>query len=126
MRIFAVKEISMEKQSINIHVTLDPAKMPEHIEWSAPGAGTLETPQPAKAIILSLWNSEEKSAMRIDLWTKRMMVDEMNDFFVQTLLTLGDTYGRATKNEDLANEIKEFAASFKKKAAAKMMQQNQK
>jgi gliding motility-associated protein GldC len=116
----------MEKQSISINVTLDPSKMPEHIEWAAPGAGTLETPQPAKALLLSLWDGEEKTAMRIDLWTKRMMVDEMNDFFVQTLLTLGDTYAKATQNEDLGNELKEFAANFKKKADAKIIQQEQK
>lgn len=114
----------MDKQSITINVTLDPAKMPEHIDWTAPGAGTVDTPQQAKAMLLSLWDGDEKTAMRIDLWTKRMMVDEMNDFFVQTLLTLGDTYGKATQNEDLANELKEFARNFKKKADEKVMQQS--
>jgi len=113
----------MEKQTITINVTLDPTKTPDHIEWTAPGAGTLDTPKPAKAILLSLWDGEEKSAMRIDLWTKRMMVDEMNDLMVQTLLSLGETYARATRDEELAHELIGFAKSFKEKADEKIRQQ---
>lgn len=114
----------MDKQSITINVTLDEHKMPENIDWSAIGAGTVESPQPAKAFMLSFWDGLEKAAMRIDLWTKRMRVDEMNDFFFQTLLTMSDTYVRATKDNDLANEIKEFAAAFKIKADAKIKKEN--
>lgn len=106
----------MEKQTITINVTLDDDKMTEHIDWTAPGAGTLETPQAAKGLFLSLWDGEQKAAMRIDLWTQRMYIDEMNDFVVQTLFTMGDTYIRATKNKELGEEIKEFAMIFKKKA----------
>jgi hypothetical protein len=32
----------------------------------------------------------EKAALRIDLWTKDMMVDEMADFFYQTLMTMAE------------------------------------
>jgi hypothetical protein len=39
--------------------------------------------------------------MRIDLWTPRLTVDDMNDFVYQTLLSLADTYRRATGNDDL-------------------------
>lgn len=114
----------MERQSIKINITLDPQKLPEHIDWTATNTEMDDSPQPAKAFLLSLWDGEEKTAMHMDLWTKRMMVDEMNDFFFQTLLTLSDTYLRATKDEDLANQIKEFAASFKKKADEKIRQDN--
>lgn len=105
------------KSTINIQVELDEEKMPETIEWNAPDGGVDEM-QKAKAMMLSLWDGEEKSAMRIDLWTKKMMVDEMNDFFYQTFFGLADTYTRATKNSELAKEIKEFAKEFHKKATA--------
>jgi hypothetical protein len=45
-----------------------------------------------------------------------MMVDEMNDFFYQTLFGMADTYHRATKNAELAAEMKEYAKTFLKKA----------
>lgn len=113
----------MEKQSISINVTLDEYKMPEHIDWTATGAGTLDTAQPAKAFTLSLWDGVEQTAMSINLWTKRMKVDEMNDFLFQTILTLSDTYVKATKDVALADELKEFAANFKKKADKKIREE---
>lgn len=103
------------RSNINIQIELDTDKMPEIIEWNAPDGG-VDGFQQAKAILLGLWDGEEKSALRIDLWTKKMMVDEMNDFFYQTFFGMAETYTRATKNEELANELKEFAKSFHKKA----------
>jgi len=104
-----------KKSNINIQIELDEDKMPESIEWTAPDGGIDEF-QKAKGLLLGLWDGEEKSALRIDLWTKKMMVDEMNDFYYQTFFGMADTYVRATKNGALANEIKEFAKSFLKKA----------
>lgn len=103
------------KSNINIQISLDEEKMPEIIEWSAPDGG-VDDYQQTKAILLGLWDGQEKSALRIDLWTKKMMVDEMNDFFYQSFFGMADTYARATKNTELAKEIKEFAKSFHKKA----------
>lgn len=103
------------KSNINIQIELDEDKMPEVIEWNAPDGG-VDGYQKAKGMLLGLWDGEEKSALRIDLWTKKMMVDEMNDFFMQTFLGMADTYLRATRNEALAKEMKEFGKSFHKKA----------
>lgn len=111
------------KSNINIQVQLDEDKMPEIIEWNAPGGG-VEDLQKAKGILLGLWDGEEKSALRIDLWTKKMMVDEMNDFFYQTLYGMGDTYLRATRNEELAKELKQFAKDFLKKASDALEKEN--
>lgn len=115
----------MKTHKIQINVTLDSQNMPEHMDWVASDGGHGDTPQNAKAMLLSLWDGQEKTAMRIDLWTKLMTVDEMNNFFLQTLLTLSDTYGNATKNKDLGQELKEFALSFKKKADAALEKEGQ-
>lgn len=104
------------KSTISIQIELDEEKMPETIEWNAPDGG-VEDLQKAKGMLLGLWDGEEKSALRIDLWTKKMMVDEMNDFFYQTLYGMSDTYLRATKNAALAEELKTFAKDFLKKAS---------
>ncbi len=113
------------KSNINIQVELAEDKMPEKIEWRAPDGGVPEW-QKAKAILLGLWDGDEKSAMRIDLWTTKMMVDEMNDFYFQTFFGMADTYARATRNTELANEIKDFAKAFLKKAGDALEQSENK
>jgi gliding motility-associated protein GldC len=104
------------KSQINIQIELAEDKMPEAIQWTAPDGGVPDW-QNAKAILLGLWDGEEKSALRIDLWTNKMMVDEMNDFFYQTFYGMADTYLRATNNPELSAEIKAFAKMFLKKAS---------
>ena len=65
--------------------------------------------------MLAFWDGAEKSSLRIDLWTQKMMVDEMADFYYQTLMSMPDSYQRATKQNELVDEMKKFAASFYKK-----------
>lgn len=101
---------------INIQIELAEDKMPETIQWTAPDGGVPDW-QHAKAVLLGLWDGNEKSALRIDLWTSKMMVDEMNDFFYQTFFGMADTYLRATRNAELSAEMKEFAKTFLKKAS---------
>lgn len=88
------------------------------IRWEADDA-----PEPgihaAKAMLLSLWDAEARNAMRIDLWTKDMTVEDMNDFMFQTLLTMADTYKSATGDADLMAEIKLFARDFADRASAR-------
>ena len=97
--------------------------MPETIAWQAPDGG-VEGFQPAKAMLLGLWDGQEKTAMRIDLWTQKMMVDEMVDFFYQSLMGMADTYSRATRNTALATEMKSYAKDFHAKALAALSSEN--
>ena len=101
----------MQKSTITIDILLDPNKIPEQINWNASDT-TTENMQRAKALCLALWDGEEKNALRIDLWTKDMMVDEMGDFYFQMLMSLADTFKRATRQEKLSEEIKSFAKDF--------------
>ena len=104
----------MQQSTIKIDVTLDEQKMPGAISWSATETSSEEA-RKAKALFLSFWDGEEKAALRIDLWTKDMMVDEMADFFYQTFMSMADTYQRATRNAEISQEIKKFAQGFYKK-----------
>jgi gliding motility-associated protein GldC len=101
----------MKKSSIVIDVELDENRIPQNIEWNA-SDGTSGSPQKAKAIMLSLWDGAEKTALRIDLWTQKMMVDEMADFYYQTFMTMADTYLRATRQQELVDDMKKFAKDF--------------
>ncbi len=113
----------MSESSIHLDVHLDEQKIPSAISWSAPDNSPENTRQ-AKAFLLSLWDGADKTALRIDLWTKDMMVDEMEDFFYQTLVTMADTYQRATHHDDLAGEMKQFAKTFYQKSRAKQLNEN--
>lgn len=107
----------MERYSdIRIRVGTTPDGV-QSIQWEADDA-TEGGAQAAKAMILALWDPEQRNAMRIDLWTPGFTVDDMNDFVYQTLLSLADSYHRATRNDDLMLEIKNFARSFAERAAA--------
>jgi len=48
----------------------------------------------------------------------------MEDFFYQTLMTMADTYKRATLHDDLAAEMKNFAKAFFQKSRAKQLNVN--
>lgn len=72
--------------------------------------------QRAAAMLLALWDPEARNALRIDLWTREMTVQDMNDFFFQTLLTLADTYRNATGDAEMMAEIKIFAREFAERA----------
>jgi gliding motility-associated protein GldC len=113
----------MEHSTITIKVKLDSEKIPQQIEWNATGS-TIEHTQQAKGFMLSFWDGAEKTAMRIDLWTKEMMVDEMADFFYQTLITMADTYNRATHQQVLTDEMKEFAKKFYQKFKDLQLKEN--
>jgi len=113
----------MAKSSIVIDVDLDENRIPQTIEWKATDS-TAASPQPAKAVMLSLWDGAEKTALRIDLWTQQMMVDEMADFYYQTFMTMADTYARATRQTELVNDMKKFAQDFYQKFQDIQMKEN--
>jgi gliding motility-associated protein GldC len=113
----------MTDSTIQIQVSLDENKMPSDISWSAPD-NSPENTRKAKAFLLSLWDGSDKTALRIDLWTKDMMVDEMEDFFYQTLMTMADTYQRATRHDDLSADIKNFARALYKKSRDRQLKEN--
>ena len=113
----------MEHSTITIKVKVDENKIPQQIEWNATGTTTEHTQQ-AKGLMLAFWDGAEKTAMRIDLWTKEMMVDEMADFFFQTMMTMADTYGRATNDKDAVDEMKKFSQDFYNRFREKQMKEN--
>jgi len=101
----------MAISTITIDVHLGEDKVPEKITWNATDS-TANEAQKAKAMMVSFWDAADKSALRIDLWTKDMMVDEMADFYYQTMMTMADTYDRATRQQELVDDMKKFAKDF--------------
>lgn len=102
----------MRESEINFKITLDENNLPEKIDWSAT-EGTEESS--SKAVMIALWDAKENNTLRIDLWTKDMMVDEMKQFYHQCLLSMADTFDRATGETEAAKEMRGFANHFGEK-----------
>ena len=99
------------KSDIKFSIELDDKKIPKKIEWEATDAG-FEGRKPCTSIMVSLWDKEEKSTLGIDLWTKEMLVEDMNVHFYQILQKMADTYLKATNNNEVAQMISEFSSEF--------------
>jgi len=113
----------MRQSTITINVSLDEKNVPDQILWKATDS-TADQAQKARAMMLAFWDGADKSALRIDLWTKDMMVDEMADFFYQTIMSMADTYHRATHQHELVNDMKNFAKDFYNKFKEQQLKEN--
>ena len=94
----------MKESQIKFKVSLDDENIPEKIEWDADEkekTGYSET----KSISVSLWDSEQKNTLRIDLWAKDMPLDEMKRFYIDCLGGIGQTLLNATGDQFMSEEI---------------------
>ena len=107
----------LHKSEIKIDVALDENRVPEKLNWTAKDGG-IENEE-TKAVLLSVWDSKSKESLRIDLWTKDMPVDEMKIFFHQTLVSMSDTFNRATQDEKMTATMKDFCDYFAEKLELK-------
>jgi len=99
---------------ISIAVQLDEKKVPQNIKWTATDS-TADDMQDARAMMLNFWDGADKAALRIDLWTKDMMVDEMVDFYYQCFMGMADSLERSTGQRDLVADMQGFAKDFIRK-----------
>ena len=99
-----------KKSEINIQVGLNSNNLPLQMKWNATDGGISEAP--ASAFMLSIWDPSEKNTMKIDLWTKDMTVEEMKQFFHQTLLTMADTFEKATGETKICEDLRDYCFHF--------------
>lgn len=94
----------MIKSNINIAIEADDNNMPEQIEWAY---FQDEKPQPAAtdALLLAIWDKQDKRSLHVDLWTKELTMSEMHQLIFQTMTTMADTYSRATGNKSLSTKM---------------------
>jgi gliding motility-associated protein GldC len=104
-----------KRTEISFTVTLDQNNHPVNIEWEATDSG-MEGTRKCESIMLCIWDSSVKSSFRIDLWTDKMIVDDMKRFMYETLATMADTYERATSDNEAASELRTFSENFARKA----------
>ncbi len=107
----------LKKTQVKIDVGLDENNIPEEMQWTAPDGGVLD--METKAMLLSFWDAEKQETLKMDLWVKDMPMDQMQLFFHQTLMSLSDTYYRATQDEKMTASMKDFCDFFAEKLALK-------
>lgn len=95
---------------IKIQVGLNENSVPLAMKWTA-SDGNIEN-APTKAMMLSMWDHVENNTMKIDLWTKDLSVEEMKQFFHQTLLTMADSFEKATGEHNIAEDLRDYCYHF--------------
>ncbi|CAM1357095.1 MULTISPECIES: gliding motility protein GldC [Tenacibaculum] len=103
----------VHKSEIAFTVGLDENRIPEEISWNAEDGGIKN--EESKAIMLSVWDHKKKDTLRMDLWTKDMPVDEMKQFFHQTLVSMAGSFERATNDEKMSATMRDFCDYFAEK-----------
>lgn len=106
-------EIITRQSTIDIKVGLNANNLPLQMNWSASDTNSVLTP--AKAMFLSFWNPDDNNTMKIDLWTKDMSIEEMKQFFHQTLLTMADTFEKATGETLISEDLRDYCYHFAEK-----------
>lgn len=107
----------IKKQSeIRFKIGLDEQNIPLDIKWQASDSKNQEL-RACKSIMISIWDAAQKETMKIDLWTNDMTIDEMHSHYFQTLLSITESYHRATKNPFAKEEMKKFAENLAKLTA---------
>jgi gliding motility-associated protein GldC len=103
----------IEKSKIEFIVGLDENKVPEAINWTADD-GEIKN-EKAKALMISVWNPDKKETLRMDLWTKDMPIDEMKQFFHETLVSMATSFDRATNDHKMSATMLDFCDYFAEK-----------
>ncbi|NQY66580.1 MAG: gliding motility protein GldC [Flavobacteriales bacterium] len=101
--------MSDSNMDIIFSVKTDENKIPEKIEWEATDENQKSE---CKAILVSVWDKDQQNTMGIDLWTKDMTVDEMKQFFHQTLLSMSESFQRATGEDKIVGDMQDFCFHF--------------
>lgn len=102
-----------KKSKIEFSVGLDENNIPEAIAWSAEDGNI--THAEAKALLISVWDAQKKDTLKVDLWTKDMPVDEMKQFFHQTLVSMANTFETATQDDKMSATMRDFCDYFAEK-----------
>lgn len=102
--------MSIKKSEIKIKIETDENNVPDKMSWTAEDGGVKN--QEAKAMLLSLWDPNQKESFRIDLWTKDMPMDEMKTFFYQTLVAMSHTFHSATDDTKMRDTMLDFCEFY--------------
>ena len=103
----------MKSSEIKIALGLNENNLPTEKKWRAEDGK--DENKDAAAFLLSIWDPLEKNTMKVDLWTKDMTVEEMKQFFHQSLLSMADTFEKATGENLICEDLRDYCIHFAEK-----------
>ncbi len=106
-------ESKSKTSEISIQVDLNENNLPIEMRWNAEDSNVKNSI--AAGLFLSLWDPNMKNTMKIDLWTKDMSVEEMKQFFHQSLLSMADTFEKATGENLICEDLRDYCYHFAEK-----------
>jgi gliding motility-associated protein GldC len=101
---------------IRFKIGMSANNVPVDIKWMATDSKNQEL-RDCKSIMISIWDMVQKETLKIDLWTSDMSTDEMHSQYFQTLLSMTESYAKATGNPYAVEEMQKFAQQLAKKTA---------
>ena len=101
------------KETLTVDVIMDENLIPESINWRSTQKN--DEKEEASAALMYFWNAKNQETFNLDLWTKKMSIEEMNMMIFQSFMTMANTYERATSEDQLANAMRDFAEFFGEK-----------
>ena len=100
----------MKKSKISFEIELDENNLPKIINLNTDD-GQLNNVK-VKSLLISAWDAKTKETLRIDLWTKDMMMNEMMIMYHQTLISMANSLEKATNEDKLAGALRDYCTFF--------------
>ncbi len=102
---------------IRFTIELDESNIPQKIEWKASDSANNEVKK-SKSLNIFMWDKEERNTLSIGLWTNEMLIEEMESHYLQSMFIMAENYQKATRQDFVMQEVKDFCDQLAKKIAA--------
>tara|TARA_B100001029_G_scaffold147277_1_gene128109 strand:- start:486 stop:818 length:333 start_codon:yes stop_codon:yes gene_type:complete len=100
----------MKKSQLKFDLQLDDNNLPYKITMNSDDKQAEDID--LKSIMIAAWDAKKMETLRVDLWTKEMMVNEMYIMFHQTLLSMASTLEKSTGNEKMSSALRDYCEFF--------------
>jgi gliding motility-associated protein GldC len=100
----------MKKSTLKFDLELDENNVPKKIIMNS--SDNQDDNILLKSVIIAAWDEKTKETLRVDLWTKDMMVNEMFIMYHQTLMSMANTLSKSTSQDKLAGALRDYCAFF--------------
>lgn len=100
----------MSKSKLTFDLELDENNVPKNIVMNSTDKQAVNIN--LKSLMIAGWDAKTKETLRVDLWTKDMMVNEMFIMYHQTLISMANTLEKSTGHDKLAGALKDYCEFF--------------
>ncbi len=103
----------MSESKLTFDLELDENNVPKNIVMNSTDKQAVNIN--LKSLMIAGWDAKTKETLRVDLWTKDMMVNEMFIMYHQTLMSMANTLEKSTGHDKLAGALKDYCEFFASK-----------